>query len=90
MSNRTYFVAGNWKMHGSLNQAAELAGQIAKAAPAGADVAVCPPYVYLPKVRKAVAGSSVALGAQNVSAWADRGAYTGEFSGRVRGGFGGR
>ncbi len=88
MSNRTYFVAGNWKMHGSLGQAAELAGSIAKAAPDGVDVAVCPPYVYLPDVQAALADSSVALGAQNLSAWADSGAYTGEISGRMLGEFG--
>lgn len=88
MSNRTYFVAGNWKMHGSLAQAAELAGSIAKDAPDGVDVAVCPPYVYLPDVQAALGDSAVALGAQNLSAWADSGAYTGEISGRMLGEFG--
>lgn len=87
MSNRTYFVAGNWKMHGSLSQAGELASQIAKAAPEGVDVAVCPPYVYLPTVQAALSDSAVGLGAQNVSAWADSGAYTGEISGRMLGEF---
>ena len=45
------------------------------------DVAVCPPFVNLSAVKAVIdgAGSSVALGAQNMHA-ADSGAYTGEIS----------
>ncbi len=70
-------------MHGSLSQVGELAGQIAQALPDGPDVVVCPPYVYLPAVSAVVAGTGLALGAQNLSSWADSGAYTGEISGRM-------
>lgn len=42
-----------------------------------AEVAVCPPSVYLAPVADAVAGTSVGLGAQNLYA-ADDGAFTGE------------
>ncbi len=83
MSSRTYFVAGNWKMHGSLSLAAELAGKIVAGAPAGIDLAICPPFVYLPVVQTLVQDSAVSLGAQNVSSWADSGAYTGEISARM-------
>ena len=51
-------------------------------------MAVCPPYVYLPLVQQALKGSAVALGAQNLSLWADSGAYTGEISGRMLDEFG--
>lgn len=44
-----------------------------------AEVAVFPPYVYLPLVADALAGSSIAVGAQNVSEQA-QGAFTGEVS----------
>ncbi len=83
MTQRRYFVAGNWKMHGSLVQSAELARAVAAGAPADVDVAVCPPFVFLAQVQQALAGSSVALGAQNLSAWPDSGAYTGEVSARM-------
>lgn len=75
-------------MHGSLEQAAELAGRVAAGAPEQIDVAVCPPYVYLPAAQAALSASKVALGAQNVSAWPDSGAYTGEVSARMLTDFG--
>ncbi len=77
---RKKIVAGNWKMHGSLATNAELL-QGVRAAVAGvaAEVAVCVPYPYLDQVRKALEGSNVAWGAQDVSEHA-QGAYTGEVS----------
>lgn len=46
------------------------------------EVVVCPPFVALGEVRKVVARSHAALGAQNVSA-EDQGAFTGEISARM-------
>ncbi len=43
------------------------------------DLAVCPPAVYLSSVAKALAGSNIALGGQNVF-YEDNGAFTGELS----------
>jgi triosephosphate isomerase len=40
---------------------------------------VCPPYLYLPAVRAALAGSTIGVGAQNVY-WEEKGAFTGEVS----------
>ena len=73
-------IAGNWKMNGSLaaNQAlvqAVLGGLAEK--PAACDVAVCVSAPYLAQVQTLLAGSPIALGAQDVSAHED-GAYTGE------------
>lgn len=77
---RKKLVAGNWKMHGSLQQNAALLERV-KAGVAGlaCDVAVCPPYPYLAQVQALLSGSSVAWGAQSVSEHA-AGAYTAEVS----------
>lgn len=79
---RTPLVAGNWKMNGRRNMAASLAAEIAAAAPAGVEVLLCPPLVYLDAVANAVCGSAVVLGAQNLDEHED-GAYTGEVSGEM-------
>lgn len=77
---RRKLVAGNWKMNGSLAANAALVAGIKEGLPADAcDVAVCVPAPYLAQVQGAVAGSAVALGAQDMSAHAC-GAYTGEVS----------
>jgi triosephosphate isomerase len=78
---RRPFIAGNWKMHLDRASAVALAEGVAKGAETvdGVDLAVCPPSVYLDAVGKAIAGSKVALGAQNVY-HQPKGAYTGEIS----------
>jgi triosephosphate isomerase len=77
---RRKLVAGNWKMNGSLAANTALVAGIKEGLPAQAcDVAVCVPAPYLAQVQGALAGSAVALGAQDVSAHA-AGAYTGEVS----------
>ncbi len=80
MNNRRYFVAGNWKMHGSLGQARQLAAAVAQAAPDAVDVAICPSYVHLNAAAESLQGHALALGAQDASAWPDQGAYTGQVS----------
>jgi triosephosphate isomerase len=78
---RRPFIAGNWKMNLLRASAVELAEGIAKRADKieGVDMAVCPPSCYLDAVGRAVAGSKVALGAQNM--YHEReGAFTGELS----------
>jgi triosephosphate isomerase len=79
MSKRQ-LIAGNWKMNGSLAANAALLDALKQglAAPA-CDVAVCVPAPYLAQVQALAAGSSIGLGAQDVSAHA-QGAYTGEQS----------
>jgi len=77
---RRKLVAGNWKMNGSLAANAALVAGIKEGLPAEVcDVAVCVPAPYLAQVQGAVAGSAVALGAQDMSAHAS-GAFTGEVS----------
>lgn len=73
-------VIGNWKMHGSLAFVEELLCQLlAEQSRFPAQVAVCPPALYLAKAAEQLAGSSVAWGAQNLSEHAE-GAFTGEIS----------
>ena len=78
---RQPLVAGNWKMHGSRDSVRELTGALlAGVEKAGvAEVAVCPPNVFLQTVGDALAGATIALGAQNVCDH-DEGAFTGEVS----------
>jgi triosephosphate isomerase len=78
---RRRLVVGNWKMHGTLAEIGPLVrGVLAGAASVEAEVAVCPPFVYLPFVAESLKGSKVALGAQNLSDQ-ESGAFTGEVSG---------
>ncbi len=78
---RKPFIAGNWKMNTTLDQAVELAkGVVAQVgAVSDVDVAVCPPYTNLAAVKEVIAGSNVKLGAQDVH-WEAKGAYTGKVS----------
>jgi triosephosphate isomerase len=46
------------------------------------DVAVCPPFVYLAEVHRAIQGSRIALGGQNMF-YENNGAFTGEVSGAM-------
>lgn len=46
------------------------------------DVALCPSFVYLPAVAKEVAGTQIAVGAQNMF-YENEGAFTGEISGQM-------
>lgn len=77
---RRKFVAGNWKMHGSLKSNADLLQEVRKGvAGLDIDIAVCVPYPYLAQAGELLRGSNVAWGAQDVSEHA-QGAYTGEVS----------
>ena len=78
---RRILVAGNWKMNGSSASIKDLlAGvQAGMAGVSNADVAVCPPFVYLAQVAETLKGSDVAWGAQDLSK-ESAGAFTGEVS----------
>ena len=80
---RPVIVAGNWKMNSTPADAGRLAADMAKATEvAGVTRVICPPFVCLDAVRDALAGSSVAIGAQNIHA-EPAGAYTGEVAGQM-------
>jgi triosephosphate isomerase (TIM) len=77
---RRPLVAGNWKMHGLLASADELAKIIAGAERlANVDVMVCPPATLLAGFAAAARGSRVAIGAQDCHPCPD-GAFTGDIA----------
>ena len=78
---RKPMMAGNWKMNKTIGEAVALAEAIRAAVNEmnNVDRVVCPPFVDLPAVQAALAGSNIAVGAQNMH-WAANGAYTGEVS----------
>jgi triosephosphate isomerase len=76
---RQPLVAGNWKMNGSLDSIKPLVEGIKAGLDAvtTAEMAVCPPFVYVAQVAQMLAGTAVAVGAQDVSDQ-EAGAFTGE------------
>jgi triosephosphate isomerase len=72
-------IAGNWKMFKGPRQTAEFCLGLRQADLGDADVVVCPPYVSLAVAVQLLAGTEIAVAAQNVH-WAEEGAFTGEVS----------
>lgn len=88
MTHPGKLMVGNWKMHGSLAANASLAAELlAGMASLSCRSAVCVPSVYLAQMQGLLAGSPLALGAQDVSAH-ESGAYTGEVSAHMLRDFG--
>ncbi len=79
--HRTPIIAGNWKMNTLHDEAIALVRAIREKADAiaGVEKIVCPPFVFLHEVRQALAGSTIAVGAQHAY-WEEKGAFTGEIS----------
>lgn len=78
---RKKLVAGNWKMHGGFRaNDALLDALLPTTGDLGCEVLVCVPYPYLGQVAARLAGSGMALGAQDVCRYAGPGAFTGEVS----------
>ena len=88
VARRPRIVAGNWKMHRTSPEGAALARELAAlnaADPASATapvVVLCPAAPALESVARALAGSGMALGAQNLHS-EPAGAFTGEVSGAM-------
>jgi triosephosphate isomerase (TIM) len=82
---RVPLIAGNWKMNGSLSDSEALCGALRAGLndAAAAEMLVCPPFVYLQAAAQWLTGSSIGLGAQNVSEHSGPGAYTGEVAGAM-------
>ena len=79
---RTKIVAGNWKMNTVVSEGKELVdGILSKLSTVPSDVQliVAPPFTHLSEVASKLAGSSIALAAQNCADH-EKGAYTGEVS----------
>lgn len=78
---RIPFIAGNWKMNKTVNEAVDLVTnlKVLLSNVRGVEVAVAPPYPALYAVGRALQGSFIHLAAQNLF-WEERGAFTGEVS----------
>ncbi|MEJ2396447.1 MAG: triose-phosphate isomerase [Candidatus Thiodiazotropha sp.] len=78
---RKPLVAGNWKMNGSLESVRTLLAGIKSGISdvQNAEVAVCPPYVYLAETEKLLQGSGIGWGGQDLSTESS-GAFTGEIA----------
>ena len=77
---RNKIIAGNWKMNKDIFETADLINGLKKlASPKNVEVIVCPPFTSLVVAQQLLKGSSIKLGAQDVSVH-DDGAYTGEVS----------
>jgi len=72
-------IAGNWKMYKGPAEAAEFCLRLREQDLSGVEVVVCPPYVSLTVSVQLLAGTELAVAAQNVH-WEQEGAYTGEIS----------
>jgi triosephosphate isomerase len=74
-------IAGNWKMHKTIAEARGLAYEIVSQASElkGATLILIPPFTAIYQVKKAVEGTQIRVGAQDVF-WEDQGAFTGEIS----------
>jgi triosephosphate isomerase len=80
MSNRPYYIAGNWKMHKTRSEAADLAKALVSQLKDGKHkYLVAPSFTALETVAAIVKGTNIRLGAQNC-AQEEQGAHTGEVS----------
>ncbi len=77
---RSYFIAGNWKMHKTAAESAALAAELkSKLEGCREKLMVAPAFTALSEVSKILAGSNILLGAQNMGP-EEQGAHTGEVS----------
>jgi triosephosphate isomerase len=80
-TGRTPFIAGNWKMYKTVNEAEEFIAALLPRVSSvqGVDIAVCPTYPALQAMVDSARGSRIQVYAQNMHQ-AAQGAFTGEVS----------
>ncbi len=78
---RKLFIAGNWKLNKTINEAIELVTLLKRdlSDVSEVDVVVCPVATALSAINDVVLESNIEMGAQNLY-WEDSGAFTGEIS----------
>lgn len=78
---RTPIIAGNWKMHTTVEEAQALVREMRDdlLGIQAVERVICPPFVSLYPVAQLLAGTDIGLGAQNMH-WEEKGAFTGEIS----------
>lgn len=78
---RQSVIAGNWKMYKTNSEAEAMVKELRTLADSTDQVEaiVCPPFTALATVARALEGSRIAVGGQDVF-WEDQGAFTGQVS----------
>ncbi len=77
---RKAIIAGNWKMNKTVTEAVKMVEELKLLVKnAKCDIVVCPTFVCLDAVKKAVANSNIKVAAQNMH-FEENGAFTGEVS----------
>lgn len=78
---RTPFIAGNWKMNKTADEAVAFVREVRHALNQieGVDIAFCPPFLAIPALADALKGTKIGVGAQNMY-FEESGAYTGELA----------
>jgi triosephosphate isomerase len=77
---RSYYIAGNWKMHKTVAESVALAAELKnKLSNCGEKVLIAPAFTALAAVAEVLKGSTILLGAQNMGS-EEQGAHTGEVS----------
>src|SRR5436309_1419793 len=79
--SRVPVIAGNWKMHGTVDETRALLRDLRPrvAGLADREIVVAPPFTALAAAREELRGANITLAAQNVH-WEAKGAFTGEVS----------
>lgn len=82
MPDRKPLIAGNWKMHGTIQEATALVDSLLAKTESFSDreILIAPPYPVLSPIAVRLVGSAFLLAAQDLH-WEDKGAFTGEVSG---------
>ena len=78
---RKVIIAGNWKMNKTASETKAFAAELREliAIPKATEAALCVPFPLIPSMLKALKGSRVGVGAQDLSEH-ESGAYTGQVS----------
>lgn len=77
---RKAIMAGNWKMNNTVEESLKLVDELKPLVlGANCDIVICPTFVSLDAVLKAVKGTNIKVGAQNMY-FEEKGAFTGEVS----------
>lgn len=77
---RKPIIAGNWKMHYTIEEAVKVAEELKPLVKdAKCDIVICAPYIHLPALVQTLKGTRIMVGAQNMH-FEEKGAFTGEIS----------
>ncbi len=77
---RIPFIAGNWKMHKTIDEAVQFVNQIGdEVSKTDVEVAICAPFTLLKDLKVAAEGTKIKIAAQNMH-FEEKGAFTGEIS----------